>query len=320
LNLVKGITHFTIGVALASLFPEAVRQGAGGNPLYFLLGGAFGLLPDTLDFRFGRFLHRHDVEIVPDPNARDPRMIADGVAEAMNRAFETGHARTVKLNTVQLGAGVWQRYELRFNVPSRCVEVRYGPRVDTGGAVVAEGPLAGPEAEASAPLLCGIKLDHQEKTTIDAFDGPAFRMEPAADGRIRPVFLPWHRAFSHSLPLALALAVPGFLLWGRLAALVILAAYAAHVLVDQLGFMGGDLFYPFGSGRRREGLKLARPTEAFPNFALIWLSCLLVFRNLYGSLPWKPAALNPLKLAFYGAVIPWAVYVAARRFLARGGS
>jgi len=63
----KGITHFAVGRCRGFLFPRSRARGAEGNPLYFVLGGVFGLLPDTLDFRFGRFLCRHDVEVAPDP-------------------------------------------------------------------------------------------------------------------------------------------------------------------------------------------------------------------------------------------------------------
>ena len=59
----KGIAHFTAGVAAASFFPGAVAAAVDGNPLYFVLGGVCGLLPDTLDFKFGRFFYRHQVEI-----------------------------------------------------------------------------------------------------------------------------------------------------------------------------------------------------------------------------------------------------------------
>ena len=51
----KGITHFTIGVAAASCVPVAVETAASGNPLYFILGGIFGLLPDTIDFKLYRY-------------------------------------------------------------------------------------------------------------------------------------------------------------------------------------------------------------------------------------------------------------------------
>ena len=47
----KGIAHFISGVAAASFFPWSVQAAVEGNPMYFILGGAFGILPDTLDFK-----------------------------------------------------------------------------------------------------------------------------------------------------------------------------------------------------------------------------------------------------------------------------
>ena len=63
----KGIAHFSSGIAAASFFPWSVQAAAEGNPLYFILGGIFGLLPDTADFKFYRFFYRHDVNIELDP-------------------------------------------------------------------------------------------------------------------------------------------------------------------------------------------------------------------------------------------------------------
>ena len=67
----KGITHFVTGVAIATFFPEVVQQAAGGS-LMPMLGGIGGILPDTLDFRFARYLERYDVEIDPgaEPDAQ----------------------------------------------------------------------------------------------------------------------------------------------------------------------------------------------------------------------------------------------------------
>ena len=70
----KGITHFAAGVAVASCFPQAVQAGTEGSPLYFILGGAAGLIADTLDFKFFRFVYRHDLEVIPDPLRPDPQM------------------------------------------------------------------------------------------------------------------------------------------------------------------------------------------------------------------------------------------------------
>ncbi len=81
----KGIVHFVAGVAVASCFPFAVEAGANGNPLYFVLGGCFGLLPDTIDFKFSKFFYKHNIEIAPDPNNLDAEIIADAIATAVNQ-------------------------------------------------------------------------------------------------------------------------------------------------------------------------------------------------------------------------------------------
>jgi hypothetical protein len=55
----KGIAHFITGVALATFFPEVVQSGAQGS-LLPMLGGIAGILPDTLDFKFARYLFSSD--------------------------------------------------------------------------------------------------------------------------------------------------------------------------------------------------------------------------------------------------------------------
>ena len=57
----KGFSHFMSGVAVASFGPWAVDAALHGNPIFFILGGACGILPDTLDFKFYRFFYKHDV-------------------------------------------------------------------------------------------------------------------------------------------------------------------------------------------------------------------------------------------------------------------
>ena len=300
----KGISHFAVGVALASCFPEAVRAGAAGNPLYFILGGVFGLLPDTLDFKLYRYFVKHDIEVVPDPLKPDPQMIADAMALAVNRAFDTGKPVRIKLDTVHLGADRWQQYEVRFDVPGKRVAASYGPVVDTG-----RNPIPGTEPKkrktASASLLCGIKLEYEATTAIDILDGPMFEMEPAKDGYVVPRFIPWHRQWSHGLALALLFGLAGALLWNVLAGVIMCGACLAHALVDQLGFMGNNFLFPFRK-RRSEGLKLVHSDESLPNFSAVWLSCLLIFWNLYSALPWSIPAFNMAKLFFYGALLPGA--------------
>jgi membrane-bound metal-dependent hydrolase YbcI (DUF457 family) len=300
----KGITHFAAGVAAASCFPYAVEAGASGNPLYFLLGGCCGLLPDTLDFKFSRFFHRHDMEVAPDPENPDAQMLADAVALAVNTAHADGRPIRLKLDTIRLGADSWQRYEVTFNVRARRVEVAYGPVVDSGQQETGERRRLPPAA--SSPLDCGIKLDYMATTVIDILDGPSFRMTPADHGTVEVGFQSWHRAWSHSLTIGLLAALLAARIWDLRAGWVAFSGYSAHVAVDQLGFMGSNLFYPFTS-RRLHGLRLVHSGSSFPNSIVIWFCGLLVFWNLSRATAGIPPG-NPVALLFYGLLLPVLVH------------
>lgn len=301
----KGIAHFATGVAVASCFPQAVEAGAAGNPLYFILGGVFGLLPDTLDFKLGRFLYRHHMEVRPDPLQPDPQMIADTIALAIGRAHELKNPFRIRLGAVRLGPDEWQRYEVDFDVVARHVTVRFGPAVDTSGR-----PIEGRSyrtLEASASLPCAIKLDYQARTTIDIFDGPVFSMDPTSDDRVMPVFIPWHRQWSHCLLMTLVSGLIVGLLAGPLAGVVACLAAAAHVLLDQFGHMGSNVFAPFRKGRCA-GLGIVHSADAFPNFATVWLACMLIFWNLARTTGGEDGFISLPKLLFYGALIPLALF------------
>lgn len=304
----KGITHFAAGVAAASCFPFAVEAGAAGHPLYFILGGCCGLLPDTLDFKIGRFFCRHDIEIAPDPAAPDPQMIADAIALSVNTAHAAGKPVRVKLDTIRLGADGWQRYAVRFDVRARRVEVSYGPVVDTGRQAVGE-----PERRrAVSPLDCDIRLEYAATTVVDIFDGPFFTMSPTDAGGVEIGFLPWHRAWSHSLPIGLLLGLLVSLVWTPGAGWVAFCAYAAHAAADQLGYMGSNLFYPFTS-RRWAGLRWMHSGESFPNFFFVWGCCLLIVWNLSRWTPGAPP-LNLLPLSVYGLLAPMGLCKLLARF------
>lgn len=297
----KGISHFAIGIAAASCFPAAVHAAADGSPLYFILAGVCGLLPDTLDFKFVRFLYRADILVTPDPLRPDPRLVANAVAVAFNRAAVTQRAVNLKLNTILLGADRWQRYTVSFDVPARQVRVTYGPIVDTGGNVLEAAPEEAPSA--SAPLETDVELDYFATSAVDIFDGPVYRLEPTATGRVRPVFIPWHRSWTHSLVVAALLGLAGTALWDAVAGLVVFAAYAAHILADQLGFLGSNLFAPF-TRRRSAGLKLMHAVSPLPNFLAVWLSVLLVMWNLAAATTGGIAGWNPLRYLLLAGVLP----------------
>jgi hypothetical protein len=309
----KGIAHFCAGVAATSCFPDAVAAGAAGNPLYFILGGAFGLLPDTLDFKFARFLHRHDVEVIPDPLRPDARMIAQALADAADHAAESGEPVTIKLSTIRLGADRWQQYEVRFDVPDQKVHVAYGPEVNTSGEPLSSAGRAAVKSEAVVPVLCRLRLEYLATTKVDAFDGPEFRFEPSSDGHVTPVFIPWHRRWSHSLVTGLA-AGALVALWRPLAGAVIAAAAAAHCLLDQTGFLGSSLLYPLRRGRT-PGWRAVHSGDAIPNLAAVWLSGCLVFWNLYCGLPGPCDVVFAWRLLFWAVVLPALALAVLRRLL-----
>lgn len=285
----KGIAHFVTGVALATLFPGVVERAADGSVLP-MLGGIAGILPDTLDFRFVRYWARYDLEIDPGPEP-DAHQIGEQVVGEMREAYETGEPRKVMLHTIRLGPDLWRRYVIRFDPTRSEVAVRVGPMVNTG-----QTPLPGsePEDASEVRIEVGVPMVHtyDEEIEVDIFSGPSFRFERRSD-QLYVHFLDWHRRWSHSLTLAAALtvgaagvsAVVQLLARGGIGpaplwiALVFGLGFAGHILEDQLGFMGSNLFYPF-TRDRTAGLRLLRSGDAIPNFLTVWTAVMLILFNL----------------------------------------
>ena len=311
----KGISHFSAGIALASCFPRAVDAAAAGNPLYFILGGVCGLLPDTIDFKFLRFFYRHDMEVVPDPNRPDPLLMAQAVAHAVHRAKASGRRVRIKIDTTLAGSGLWHQYRLRFDIPNRRITVAFTGIVTTSRTPAAR-QLFKP-AEASVPLECGVALDYTASNDIDIFEGPVFCMEPQADGRVCARFIPWHRQWSHSLTAAAGLGSLVAAVWGGIAGVVAGGAFALHALVDQTGIMGSNLFPPL-TRRRVPGLQWVRSDHALANFGVVWVSALLTYWNVARLAPVLDPAPSLAKLTAYGAVLPLAgAALISRRLRAR---
>lgn len=314
----KGISHFVTGVMAASFCPWAVQAAMEGNPLYFILGGAFGLLPDTADFKFYRFFFRHDVYVDPDPDHFDPNAVAATIAEAVNRAHREKRPVRIKLNTVKMGADYWQQYIVKFDAEKKQVLVKMGPVVNTGQVPV---PNSAPEKNpvGRAPLECSVVQTYDATTRVDIFDGPTFTLEPDAEGRVVIHFLPWHRNWSHSFLVGGVFALLGWLVWNWQAAVVIFAGFSGHLLEDQMGLMGSNLFFPI-TKKRFSGLHMMRSGDALPNFMAVWVSCLLIFWNLYRHMDNPVYEFGFVKLFLYGAAIPLAVYGLAHYLLTRSAA
>lgn len=302
----KGIAHFSSGLAAASFFPWSVQAAIDGNPLYFILGGMFGLLPDTADFKFYRFFYRHDVQIAIDPKRPDPQGMAEAVAGAITRALAERRNIRVKMNSLRLGADSWRQYKVRFDSTAREVRVHIGSIVSTGQVPV---PGTEPQMEdGRAPLPCSVHMTYDNENKVDIFDGPTVSFEPDGKGGVVQHFLPWHRNWSHSLLMGALYGTIGALMWDGRAALVIFAGNAVHVLEDQMGLMGSNLFFPL-TRRRVTGMKLMRSGDALPNFATVWLSCLLIFWNVVRFSPpsYLTAGLTLWQILLSGAVAPAAI-------------
>jgi membrane-bound metal-dependent hydrolase YbcI (DUF457 family) len=278
---VKGIAHFVTGVAIATFFPEVVQGAAQGLSFGPVLGGLAGLLPDTLDFKVVRYFSRVDDEIDParittETGYLDPQAIAERIAAAMNRAYECGEQIRVHLHTVRLGADRWRRYSVTFDVAHNEVVVRIGPVVTTAQVAytgsVPPGLGVG-RAQVDAPIV----PTYDAETSVDIFSGPSLAFQRGDEG-VEVVFLPWHRAWTHSLLMALLLGAVGCLL-KPIYGLVMALAVLAHVAVDQLGFMGSVWFFPL-TRKRVAGLGWLRSGDPLPNFVTVWVGLATILLNL----------------------------------------
>lgn len=308
-GIVKGFAHFISGVALATFFPDVVQEAARGG-IGPALAGIAALLPDALDFRFARWLEQPDRAVDPPTDPPDPEAIACAVKEAAEQAAREGRAVRLMLHTMRRGPDTWRRYRVRFEGAPPAVEVAIGPLVNTGGR-----PIPGTEVSIPPirlPLDVRIDYDYDPEITVDIFSGPSLAFIPEA-GAVRIVFLPWHRAWSHSLVLAALLGVIAGLLGGaRIGGLVGLG-YALHILEDQLGWMGSNLFWPF-TRCRIPGLRWMRSVDPWPNFSVVWASMIAILWNLdrFSASPQLPAWFPLLALA-----VPLGIRWAGRHLIMR---
>jgi membrane-bound metal-dependent hydrolase YbcI (DUF457 family) len=282
--MMKGIAHFAVGVAVATFFPEIVQDAAWSLAFGPVLAGIAGLLPDTLDFKLLRYLQQPDEVIDParcDPvgsgaGLPDPRPMATRIAAAVDRACESGRRVRLQLHTLKLGSDLWRRWSVEFDVPQRQVHVRLGPVVTTGQVALAGSAPPSPMV-GSAPVRAPLLFPDGGEIVVDIFSGPSLALEPVGDG-VEVVFLPWHRAWTHSLLVVVMLGLLGCLL-APVYGLALALAALAHILVDQLGFMGSNLLFPL-TRRRTRGLGLFHSGDALPNFLAVWTSGVLILWNL----------------------------------------
>ena len=235
----KGLTHFISGVAVSTFFPEAVRMARDDKSWILVLGGLYGILPDTLDFKLGRFLEDEEYVVDPDPNDVDARKIGEVVQKALDACVRENREVKISFRTVRLGVDYWRRYSIEF-VPdkdgySREVKIEVGPIVSTG-----QIPFPGTEPEEPEKRSYAFKPPfplfgaREKATSIDILNGPEFSFRPTKDGKIEVIFLPWHRQWSHSYTMGLALGM-----WSWIGSIVFGNMAFFPGLLTWLGIIGG---------------------------------------------------------------------------------
>lgn len=315
------------GVALASFFPSAVKMAAAtrtGIPeadasFILVLGGLYGIMPDTLDFKMGQFFSVAEYQVDCDPNNPDPGKMARQIGEAMDQASETGKYVRAQLLPMQLGAHYWRQYMIKFDSQTNEVIVVLNEVVGTN-----QIPFLGtePENRVGRYTLQKAKLKdaHGRPSVVDIMSGPQYGFRPTKEGTVEVEFLPWHRTWSHSYVLGLILALP----WSALAmalgwphawlySLIAFLGFAIHITEDLTGHMGGSLIWPFDA-TRYDGLAWFRASDPHANFTVDFMAFVMIIRNLmvYSTPPGatgEAMTLMPWYLYYlYFMVIPLAIY------------
>jgi membrane-bound metal-dependent hydrolase YbcI (DUF457 family) len=289
----KNIAHFATGLLAASFVPGVMEAAAQGS-LLIALGGACAMLPDTLDFKLARYFEKHDAELAPNLIQPDPQVIADAIAMQMWLAVSEGRPRVVQLHPGRHGMADWVLYSVCFDVVHGDVVVTMDHDGLRGCAHVGD-----------------MTYGYDGSLHVEELGGPSLKFSASGQG-VRVDFLPWHRMWTHSFVLALALGLLlGALLEPR-AGIVAALGYAVHILGDQLGYLGSNLFAPF-TRERGSGLGLLHSGDAIPNLVTVWVSLSVLLLNMDRARTSPLIATGPY-LAF-GVVLPAVLLIAvyARR-------
>jgi membrane-bound metal-dependent hydrolase YbcI (DUF457 family) len=315
----KGLTHFMSGLAVSSFFAPAVAMAASskiGTPeasasFILVLGGLFGIMPDTLDFKVGQFFAGADYDVDCDPINPDPQKMAEQIGRAMEEAYETGRYVKAQLYPMRVGAQLWRQYVVKFDGEKQEVNVVINEVVTTS-----QIPYLGTEPKENRVgryrLKCKLLETHGRPSVVDILSGPQFGFRKVGD-QVAVEFLPWHRTWSHSYILGLMLALPVWLIaylggfpYPWLYGLVSFLGFAVHITEDLTGHMGGSLLWPF-LNKRFDGLLLFRASNPHANFTVDFACVSITLFNLDRF----TTKLVPLTWAHYFLfflVIPLAVY------------
>ncbi len=288
----KGFTHFISGIAIASFIPSVVQRSVSGDSLManadssFLLAlaGLYALLPDTLDFKVGKYFMKAEVEVSPESGELDAQKIAQTLADTMDRAWEEDREIKIQFNTLKIAADRWQRYDIKFDTDTQEVKIIFGDVVTTSQV---RFPGTAPENPVGTAKLKHARLQpgNARDTKVDIMSGPMYGFRKEGD-TLAVDFLPWHRTWSHSYTLGATLALPLWLMatlagWHQpwLYPLVAFLGFATHITEDLTGHMGGSLIWPFIKKRTR-GFCLFHAVNPDANFVTVCIAVALIIFNL----------------------------------------
>jgi len=243
----KGITHFMSGVAVATCFPVAVESVYATKGLLIPLGGVFGIMPDTLDFRIARYIWNYQRSVQLSEDDLDPKKAAAAVAQAIDDAWETGEMVTLRLDVIRVSSSYYRTYIIYVDDEKKEVTAVIGPlktmsqvmekheHMPSKAAIldsIAERGVGPTYQELFEELPClpgttptvdnwhtarfeaTVQQTYYRETEVGIFSGPDFAFHRVGD-EIRIDFIPWHRTWSHSLTLGLVMGPLAFALTAR---------------------------------------------------------------------------------------------------------
>lgn len=327
----KGLTHFMSGVALASFFtPAVLMAGKTGSSataaasFILTLGGLYGIMPDTLDFKMGQFFSEPDVEIDCDPENPDPQKMAEQLGKAIDECWESGKEMKVQFYPMRLASNVWRQYVIKFDGNTNEVFIILNEAVSTS-----QIPFMGtvPENRVGRYKLKANLLEtHGRPSVVDILSGPQFGFKKKGE-HLLIEFLPWHRTWSHSYVLGAILTIPVLLLalfmqfpYPWLYPLIAFLGFSIHLTEDLTGHMGGSLIWPIKK-ERCDGAGWFRASNPHMNFLIDYSCTAIIIYNLWRITPpaYKLGVLTPMpwyKYYFLFLAIPVTVYLLIVKFSA----
>ncbi|MEM4717744.1 MAG: metal-dependent hydrolase [Desulfurococcaceae archaeon] len=240
-------------------------------------------------------------------DAPHPQYIAELLARAIDRAYETGKMITVKIFNIRMKGDVYRRFLIHYDSENKVIKVFMGPIVSSGGLPIEGTDTPNYRRAGEAKTKYPFKKVYPRPTVIDAFNGPEIGFIKVKQGDMEIVeesFIPWHRGFTHSFTAGLLLALPLYIVLLLIGysnaldlALASMLGYWMHVIEDQLGFMGSELLPPL-TKRRIPGLMLGPRMYGAMNFAAAWFMIAVIVWNINRYLPViTPGLKSPIPLA-----------------------